>query len=195
VNASAKTWHQLRKEARKAADLSMVVDAHVGIGILLAREDHIPDALKEFNKGLGIARQARNSVKEAKVLSNLAMAEFLADQDAGTARSGEALEAALTSGARLTLAWVRANRALMFAVKGDRSLALAELKEATDLFEQLGSERGMVAFRDWADLVKQRLSRRRYENPSEWRDQVLHSIRLRPLPRLAEPLEPPSDPS
>lgn len=193
--SSAKGWHKLRKEAKTAGDLAMVVDAHVGLGILLARGDHVPDAIDEFNKGLKVARQARNNVKEAKVLSNLAMAEFLANPDAGTARSQEAMAAALSSGALLTLAWVRGNRALMFAVKGDRSIALRELKEARRLFEKMGNERGMAAFEDWADLVKQTLSRRRYENPSEWRDLVLRSIRLRPSPKPAEPQETPSDPS
>ncbi len=178
--ASAKAWHEFRRVAKKCGNLEMVVEAHVGLGVLLARRSQLPDAIREFNKGLDTAHQARLPPKEAKALSNLAMAEFLLDPDAGLARSNEALQAALSSGATLTLGWVRANRGLMFAYKGDRSIAQRELKEARRLFEQMGNERGMAAFEGWAGLVKETLELHQHESPEDFRNLVLRSIRLPP---------------
>jgi DNA-binding MarR family transcriptional regulator len=92
---AAKAWHELRKAAKQKGDAELLIEAHIGLGVLAGRGGNLPVAIKELNRALDLATVHKKDSKRAKTLSNLALAEFLEDPDRGLQRASEALSASL----------------------------------------------------------------------------------------------------
>jgi tetratricopeptide (TPR) repeat protein len=177
ARASAGAWHELRKAAKRQGDMPIVVEAHIGLGNLLLRQGLVADASREYGKGLECSRKGHLADAEAKVLSRLAVAEYVQNTDRGLARSEEALKLSLASGALLTQARVKADRALMLASRGDQTAALKLMGEAGALFQKLGSKDRDPSFQRREQLLKEVLASRGRGAAEEGRQMVWTAIR------------------
>jgi DNA-binding MarR family transcriptional regulator len=163
---------RLRKMAKDAGDLGTEADAWMALGIMKSVREQLKDGCAHFEKALVAARRGKLPGKEAKVLMNLCLTEFLMDPTKGWQHSQEALALCRQLGARVLEVNVRNNRALMLAVAGKGKEALAELGEGRRLALQVGYERGPATRQAWERVVR-RLVRMGGARPSyDWRSQI-----------------------
>ncbi len=179
-------YTRLRQLSIRAGDAASEADARVAYGIYRSSQGHMQDAVQQFTLALKAAKNSGTLSKEAKVLTNLGLAEGYLDPPAGLARLREAQAAAEKCGARVLLVHIHANNALLYAVQNEPGRANAALRVSRFLAGEVGHELGPTGADAWYGVVRRILRHHRLGTPFDWRAQVLALLQKAPSPEAVE---------